>query len=338
MSKVAVIAQYQELMKRIESRQFSPVYLLEGEETFFIDSISKKLEETVLSEAEKSFNQSILYGKETDSKSLEMAAKRFPMMADYQLIIVKEAQLMNGFDKLETYVEKPNASTILVLCYKGKKVDKRSKLAKLFQKHQLFSAERLRDYQVKEWIPNYLKSQGRTIDHNAVDLLVDFLGADLSVVHNEIDKLLLSVKDEFIRTTHVEQNVGISKEFNVFELQKALGDRNFNKSIQIAHHIAADLSRNPVQPMMVNIYQFFNKVLQTHGLKGKDKREIAQNLGVNEYFVSDYLTAASRYSIADLEKIFGHLKYFDLRFKGVHKGSATDRELFVEMVVHILRQ
>jgi DNA polymerase-3 subunit delta len=339
MSTVPVFQSYEKILAEIKNRVFHPAYLLQGKEPFFIDKITEALEATVLADHEKSFNQSTLYGKETNIMNLLMAARRYPMGAEHQLIVVREAQYLSDMEKLEAYLEAPQPSTILVLCIKSeKKLDKRTKLSKLFSKYCVFDSEPLKDYQMKRWLDTWTRDQGKTLDALAAELVTEYLGTDLSLVVNELTKLFINVKDPYITARHIQEHIGLSKEFNVFELQKALGARNFNKSIQIAHYLSSDMSgRNHSSVLIGALVQYFNKIMLTHGHKQKDKEELAKILGVNAYFVSEYLTAIRHYSPVDLEKVFGHLKYFDLRFKGVNKGGASDDQLFIELIVNILK-
>jgi DNA polymerase III subunit delta len=325
------------LKERIANQSFSPVYLLHGTEPYFIDSIAETLENSILPEAERSFNQSVLYGRDLKVNDLISMARRYPMMSKYQVLIVKEAQDMKEWDKFEAYAAQPLESTIVVICYRNAKFDMRLKTGKALSKYEVFLSEPLRDYQLKQWIPNYIKSQGRTIDPVAVDRLIDLLGLELSTIHNEIAKLLISVKEQFIKVAHVDENVGMNRTYNVFELQNALGYKNFNKAIQIAHHMSERVERGDMLAMIPVIFRFFSKVLLVHGAAGKSENEMAGILGVNSFFVKDYVAAARNYRMVDLERVFNHLKLLDLRLKGVHRGAAQDGELLVEAVVNILK-
>lgn len=330
---------FDQILSDINMRRFTPVYLLEGEETYYIDEISKLLEEKVLKPEEKSFNMTIAYGKDISPLEIKMAARRYPMMSEYQLIIIKEAQNLSDLDVLEDYLEKPMETTILVLCYKGKKVDKRKKSGKLFSKYTHFTSDRLRDHEISSWIERYIKSKGRNIDIKAVQLIADYLGNDLGKISNEIDKMLINVKSDvaIIGIPHVEQNIGISKDYNVFELGKALGQKNFNKSIQIANYFAANAKTDGLIPMIAYLYLFFSKVYAYNSMRNKPRKEIAIAIGVNEFFLDDYKIAGSNYNQSMLEEIFANLKYYDLRSKGVNNGSTEESQLIIELVVKILR-
>lgn len=323
----------------ISRRKFTPVYLLEGEETFYIDEICRELEDKVLKPEEKSFNQTIAYGKDITPLEIKMACKRYPMMSEYQLIVIKEAQNLSDIDQLEDYLENPMNTTILVLCYKGKKVDKRKKVGKLFSKYTHFTAERLRDYEVIPWIEKYVKAKGRNIDTRAVQLIGDYLGNDLGKIANEIDKMLINVRPDvaIIGIPHVEQNIGISKDYNVFELQKAIGQKNFNKAIQIANYFAANTKQHSIIPIIANLYSFFSKIYAFHNIRNKPRKDIASILGINEFFVEEYRQASQHFLPDTIERIFGYLKYYDLRSKGVNDTGTDEGQLMIEMIVRILR-
>ncbi|MBL7812403.1 MAG: DNA polymerase III subunit delta [Bacteroidetes bacterium] len=339
MAKTAeTISKYLSLSEQIGSGKFTPLYLLYGEETYFIDSLVQQLENAILPEAERSFNQSVLYGRDIKINDLMGMARRYPMMSKYQVILVKEAQDCKDWEKMLPYFESPLDSTILILAYKNAKPDKRQATWKPFQKHTQYEAEKMRDYQIKDWIPEFVRRKGRSIDRAAVDMIVDFLGADLTVIHNELEKIFITVKEDFIRSAHIEANVGLNREYNVFELQSALGQRNFNRSVQIAHQIAARAEKGDIMRMVPVLFSFFSKILQVHAMKSvPDERELARQLGVNPFFVKDYLLAARNYKGNDLERVFSSLKYLDLRLKGVHRGSAEDGDLLIETVLTILK-
>ncbi len=330
---------FDQIIGDINKRKFTPVYLLEGEETFYIDEITKELEDKVLKPEEKSFNQTIAYGKDISPLDIKMAAKRYPMMSEHQLIIIKEAQNVTDIELFEDYLENPMLTTILVFCYKGKKVDKRKKVGKLFSKYTHFTSERLRDYEVIPWIEKYVRAKGRNIDAKAVQLIADFLGNDLGKIANEIDKMLINVKQEvaIITEQHIEHNIGISKDYNIFELQKAIGQKNFNKAIQITNYFAANTKQHSIIPIIANLFSFFSKIYTYHNIKNKPKKEVALTLGIHEFFVDEYRQASTNFHPALIEQIFGFLKYYDLRSKGVNDTGTDEGQLMIEMVVRILR-
>ena len=332
------IDQFLSLSKRFAAKDWSPLILLQGEESWFVDALTAQIENGVLTEAERSFNQTVLYGKETKPNELAGIVRRYPMMSEYQLVVLKEAQNLDGWDLLLPYLESPLKSTILVLAFKNAKMDSRTKAYKAISKGIVYTADKLRDYQVKAWIPQFCHLHGRSIDSAAVDMLVDLLGADLNLIHNELEKMFITVKDEFIRQHHVEQQVGFNREYNVFELQAALGIKDFNRSIQIAHQMGVRAERGEIHRVVPALFGFFNKVVSAHYLTGKSDQEMAAELGVNPFFVKDYRLAARNYTLSDLERALGLIKYLDLRLKGVHRGSAEDGDLLVETVLGILKK
>lgn len=334
------IVKYNQIAGDIQNRRFSPVYLLEGEETFFIDALTELLETSVLKPEERSFDQMVVYGKDVKALDIKMAAKRFPLMSQYLLIIVKEAQNLDDIDAFEDYLNAPPQTTILVFCYKGKKIDKRKKAGKLFAKYVHFTSERMRDYEVTPWVDKYIRDKGKNIEPAATQLIVDYLGSDLGKIASEIDKMLINLKPELglISMTHIEQNIGISKDYNIFELQKAIGDKNFNKSVQIANYFSQNIKTHALIPTIANLFGFFSKVYLYNSVKNKTKKEIAITLGVNEFFVDSYRVACGNYPPAMVEQIFGYLKFYDLRAKGINDSGITDDgQLLIEMVLKILR-
>ncbi len=339
MAKTAsdTLGSFQTLQKTISSGKFSPIYLLHGDEPFFIDAICNQLEESVLPESERSFNQSVVYGKEVKMNDLVSMARRYPMMSAYQVIIVKEAKDLKDWDKLEAYVNQPMPTTVLVFCHKGGKMDMRSKTAKGMAKFEVLLSEKLRDYQIRTWLADRVKAKGRSMDTQAIEMLMDYVGDDLTTLNNELEKLFITVKEDFIKASHVEANVGQSRKYSVFEFQKALGQRNFNKSVQIAHHMAADMGKDEYYPLIAMLHKFFTKVTQIHYLDNKNDAAVAQAVGVHPFFVGDYTVAARNYRLQDLERVFNELKLLDLKLKGVHRGSADDGQLLIEAVVKILK-
>jgi DNA polymerase-3 subunit delta len=326
---------FEKIWSEIQTGKFSPVYTLHGEELFFIDALCAELESKVVSPESKSFNQTVVYGKEVSANDIVGMCKRYPMMSNYQLILVKDAHEIKDLEPLVSYLEKPLTSTVLVLAFR-KKLDLRSKLAKLASKFTEGNFQKLREYQIKEWLPIYAKSKGKTLNADAVNRILDLIGADLSVIQNELEKIFVMVKDAVIKIQHIDEHVGFNREYNVFELQNALGSRNFSKSIQIAHQMGSKLKNGELLPINGSLYNFFSKILALHSIPTTSKQQIAQSLGVNVYFVDDYLRAKANYSLSNLAWVMNQLKLLDLRIKGIHRGSATDADLLVETVVNIL--
>lgn len=331
------LSSFHALQKSISLGKFSPIYLLHGDEPFFIDAICDQLEESILPESERGFNQSVLYGKELKMNDLVSMARRYPMMSKYQVIIVKEAKDLKDWDKFESYANHPVDSTILVFCHKGGKMDMRSKAAKAIAKHEVLLTEKLKEFQIRTWISDKVKAEGRSMDITAIELIMDYVGDDLSTLNNELVKLFISVKEDFIKASHVEANVGQSRKYSVFEFQKALGQRNYTKSIQIANHMASDMDRAEYFPMLAMLFKFFSKVTQIHYLDNRTDAAVAQAVGVHPFFVGDYTIAARNYRLVDLEKVFNELKTLDLKLKGMHSGTAEGGQLLMEAVIKILR-
>ncbi len=329
---------YEKILQDIRNRVFSPIYYLHGEEAFFIDHICKMIDETVLGEAEKDFNQTVVYGRETDVKTIVSMAKRYPMMASHQVILVKEAQHLKGIDELLSYAENPQESTILVFCHKYGKLDGRKQIAKVLKKkHVLFEAKKLYDNKIPAWINTYIQSKGYKLSPTAGMLLADHLGSDLSKITNEVEKLFISIPEGTeITAEHIEKNIGISKDYNVFELQKALGRKDVLKANRIISYFASDPKNHPMAMVVPILFNYFANVMSIHNLKDKSQRSVAAALSINPFFVNDYMTAARNYSYAKLFRIIGYLRQYDAYAKGVDNSGTTDEDLMKELIFKIL--
>jgi len=332
-------ATYEEIMSDLKNRIFRPVYFLAGEEPYYIDMITDYIEEKVLPEAEKSFNQMILYADDTNIASIIDIARRFPMMSSHQVVIIKEAQSLKKIDDLAIYLEKPLASTILVFSYKYKTLDKRTKLFKTLESHSVyFESPRLRDYQIPGWIDRYLMKKGIKTDPSAGAMLTEYLGTDLHKIANELDKLIITLPGgkPVITTELIEKNIGISKDYNNFELQKAIGERNILKSNMIVRYFADNPKDNPMTLTVASLFGFFSKLLQYHYLTDKSKNNVAASLKVNPFFVRDYESAAVKYNVAKTVQIISLLRTFDMRSKGFGDAGTEPGELLKELVYRIL--
>ena len=349
-----------QLMLDLKRRIFKPVYFLSGEEPYYIDLVSDYIEKKVLEDAEREFNQDVVYGKDTDLPSVLALAKQFPMMSEYKVVIVKEAQNLKelakstGDDEGEkekskggnaaalaqftAYVQNPLKSTILVFCYKYKTIDKRSAAAKALQKNAVFiETKKLYDNQLPDWISNYVKDEGYTIGPKATALLADSIGNDLSRIVNELDKLFISLqKGAEVTPALVQDNIGISREYNVFELQEALGIKDVLKANRIVNHFAANEKEHPLVMITATLYNYFSKILRYHHVKDRSKFAAAQEMGVNPYFVESYARAAGKYNGTKLREVFGLLREYDLKGKGVDNASVDGGELLRELVYNIL--
>ena len=332
---------FDQIMNELKNRQFRPVYFLMGEETYFIDAVSDYIAEHTLSEDEKAFNQVMMYGKETTIYSVLDAAKRFPMMSQHQVVIVKEAQNLKDIDKLQFYVENPLKSTILVVCYKYKTLDKRLKLYKTLDKSKIaavLDSKKLYENQAPAWISSYLTERGYTIVPAAAALLTDYLGSELSKLANELNKLLITMpaNEKKITLEHIEENVGISKDYNIFELRKALGEKDILKANRIIDHFSRNPSDNPMVLVIGSLCSYFVALLTYHYLSDKSQSAVASALKVNPYFVKDYAAAAQKYPAQKIIKIISFLREFDLKSKGIGSSSASNGDLMREMIYKVL--
>lgn len=332
-------ASFEEIMSDLKKKIFKPVYFLAGEETYYIDLISDFIEAKVLPEEEKAFNQIILYGEDTNISTIIETSRRFPMMANHQVLIVKEAQSLKKIEELIVYVEKPLQSTILVINYKYKTLDKRTRLHKLLDNNGLyFESPRLRDYQVPQWIDRYLMERGIKTDPNAGAMLTEYLGTDLNKIANELEKLLITLPKEkpVITTSLIEKNIGISKDFNNFELQKALGEKNIFKANLIVRYFSDNPRENPVNVTIASLFSYFSKLLTYHYLTDKSKNNVAASLKVNPFFVKDYEISAAKYNVRKTVEVIGLLRTFDLKSKGFGDLSSPPGDLLKELIFKIL--
>lgn len=326
------------IVNDIKAGNIKPIYFLMGEEPYYIDKLSDYIEQNVLSEEEKGFNQTVLYGRDVTMEDIIGSAKRYPMMADRQVVIVKEAQeLTRTIDKLESYAANPMPSTVLVFCYKYKTLDKRKKVTKLLEKNGLvYESKKLYDNQVGQWISRVLQGKGYGIEPKANAMLVEFLGTDLSKINNELEKMqIILPKGSTITPKHIEENIGFSKDFNVFELRKAIGDRNQLKAYQIAHYFAENPKDNPMVVTTSLVFSFFVNLLQYHGLKDKNPKNVASVLKVNPYFLKDYDIALKNYPMKKVSAIVAALRDIDVKSKGVGANSLSNHDLLKEMLVKV---
>lgn len=355
----------EEIKRDIANKIYAPVYLLHGEEPYYIDQVSDLLEKSVLDDMEKEFNQTILYGKDVDLDTLTGAAKRYPMMSNYQVVLVKEAQELKGLigrskeeeeekekekntsaktskeketNPLLQYLSKPLSSTILVLCVKYKTVDKRGKFYKAIEKTAtILETKKPYDDKLPGWIEVYLAEKKALIAPKAAALMAEHLGNDLSRIANECDKLLINLKPgQTIDLRHIEQNIGISKDFNVFELQKTIGRRDMLTSTRIVNYFRDNPKSAPAPVTMGFLYTFFTKLLLVHSLSDKSKNNVAAVLRINPFFADEYLTAARNYPPAKVVEIIGLLREYDLKTKGVGAGTMETGDLIREMVYRIM--
>lgn len=328
----------EKIIADLKKGNYKTVYWLEGDEEFFIDKVVQYAEHHILSEGEAGFNLTVFYGKDTEWADVINACRRYPMFSEKQVVLLKEAQAMRNIEKLEGYIDKPLSSTILVVAYKNKKVDGRTRLAKLLKdKGVVLSTKKLYDNELPEWTQNLVQSKGFSITKKALFLLLDHIGNDLSRLNNEIDKLALNLGDrKNITEDDIERYVGISKEFNVFELQQAVAARDLYKAIRIIQYFESNPKAAPIQLVLPSLYNFFSKVLVLHSLPSRDEKTAATAIGVSPFFVKDYLQAAQRYSYPAVEKLLLLLHQYNLRSIGIDDSGTPDAMLMKEMVVKMM--
>lgn len=330
------------ILKNIKNKEVLPIYFFHGEEPYFIDAAVKVLEHDFLEEDEKAFNQTVVYGKDTSYQEILSLARQFPMMGDRQVIIVKEAQdLKFNEDEnrvLETYVDNPVPSTVLVFAHKHKKLDSRKKAAKALDKAKaLFLSESVRDSNLPKWIADECAQLKIKIAPNISNLLAEYLGNDLSRIANELNKLKIILKEgEMLDGTIVENHIGISKEYNVFELQKALGTKNADAAFRIAHFMGKNPKNNPFVMMLANLYSYFSNVIIYQTMAGQPPQAIASQMGVNPYFIKDYAESARLYPLKHATRVISILREFDMKGKGLGAVNMGEAELIKELVYKII--
>jgi DNA polymerase-3 subunit delta len=321
-----------------KQKRFKPLYWFEGEEEYYIDELINYAEHNILSPSESAFNLSVFYGKDAVWADVINACRRYPMIGDKQVVLLKEAQQMRDIDKLEAYIENPLSSTIFVVSYKEKKIDGRSKMAKLLkEKAELFSTKKMYENQLPEWTNDLVKSKGNTITPKALILLVEHIGNDLSRINNELEKILINLGSrKSITEDDIEQFVGVSKEYNVFELQDAIAKKDISKAIRIVQYFEANPKAAPIQLILPALYNFFSKIYMLFGQTTKDEKTIAANIGTNPYFVKDFMAAAKRYNYEGIESALILLHEYNLKSIGVNSINTEDASLLKEMIAKMI--
>ena len=330
---------YDQILTDLRKKAYSPVYFFMGEEPYYIDLLSDFIQNNVLSDTEKEFDQTVLYGNEADIKTIINAAKRFPMLGKLQVIIVKEAQSVKAWDDLVFYLQNPSPTTILVFCYKYGTPDKRKKwVTELAKVGVVYESTKLRDYQLGPWIKNYTKSQNVAIDEKAVAMLSEFLGSDLSKMVHELDKLLITKPAGMTSITPelVEKNIGISKDFNVFELQSALINKDVYKANQIIRYFSENKKANPLVVVLSQLFNYFSNLMIYHYLPNKSEGVVASELKINPYFVKDYQKAAQTFGAWKTMNIISYIRETDARYKGIDNPSADEADIMKELIFKIL--
>ncbi|HLF46718.1 MAG TPA: DNA polymerase III subunit delta [Chitinophagaceae bacterium] len=329
---------HQKIIAEWEKNIFKPLYWLEGEEEYFIDKVIDYAEHKILNESEASFNLSVFYGKDAAWADILNACRRYPMFSEKQVVILKEAQQMKEVDKLEPYIEKPLHSTILIVSYKDKKIDGRTKFARLIrEKGVLLSTKKLYEDKLPQWTEDMVNAKGMEIKRKALMLLVDHIGNDLNRLENEVDKILVNLgKRKTITEEDIEQFIGISKEFNVFEFQNAIAVKDLSRCMRIIQYFEANPKAAPIQLILPSFYSFFSKLYMIHGLQSHEEKSVAAVIGVHPFFVKDYLLASKQYSFPQIEKAILELHRYNLRSLGIKDGGTEDASLLKEMVYKII--
>jgi len=327
-----------QIVNDIRKGILKPIYFLYGEEPYYIDKISDYIASKVLTEEEKGFNQMVLYGKDVTIDDIVGNAKRYPMMAERQVVIVKEAQhLSRTIESLVSYAKNPQVTTVLVICYKYKKLDKRKPLYKAIKKDGVvFESPVLRDYKMPAWIQHAGKNAGFSIPQKSAMLLADHLGTDLGRIVSELNKLKLMLPQGIeITPSHIEEHIGISKDYNNFELKKAIGERNVLKATKIVTYFAQNPKDNPFVLTITLLNMFFTQLLQYHGLKDHTPKNVASTLKINPYFVAEIQTAARNFPMRKVSQVISHLREMDLKGKGVGSSNMNQADLLKELLVKI---
>ena len=329
---------YEQILSDIHKKNFAPIYFLTGDEPYFIDMISDTIENEALDEADRAFNQIVLYGRDVDVETIANHARSFPMMGDRMVVIVKEAQDVKNLEDFEAYLDAIPETTLLVFAYKYKKFDKRKALAKKVDKKGVwFESKKLYDNNIPGWIQNYLKADGYSITPKATQMLADFLGTDLHKIANELKKLTIALpKNKSIDDADVERNIGISKDYNAFELQNAIGSRDVLKANRIVNYYGDNGKDNPLLVTVISLYGYFTKLIKLHCAKDKSQANLASVLGVNPFFVKDYLAASRNYPPATCIRCISILREFDMKSKGYNSGDVSEKDLYREMIFKLM--
>ncbi len=328
----------EKIISEWKNRQFKNIYWLEGEEDYYIDMVMDYAEHHILNEAEAGFNLTVFYGKDADWTNVINACTRYPMFAERQVVLLKEAQQMKDIDKLESYAEKPLSSTIFVVGHKTKTLDKRGRLYKLLKKSaEIFTSEKIKDYKLQEWIGEYVRSQGYKINAKAISLLDEHIGNDLNRIVNEIEKLALNLKGKKdITEDDIERYIGISKEYNVFELQAAIAKKDLAKAIKIIQYFEGNPKAGPIQMVLPALYASFSKVYTVFGMKDRSEAALKPHFYFNSTAVKNALETINNYGYDGIERILLLLHHYNLKGVGVGDTGTSDASLMKEMVVKMV--
>lgn len=331
---------YEDIISDIKAKQYKPIYYLMGEEPYYIDLISDYLTQNVLTDTEKEFNLTVVYGADTDIATIINAAKRYPMMSEYQVVVVKEAQSVRNIEELSYYLQKPLSSTILVICHKHGVLDRRKKLAAEIEKTGvLFESKKLKDTMLPGFITSHLKRKGVDIEQKSSEMIADFVGSDLSRLTGELEKLTITLPlgQKRITPELIEKNIGISKDYNNFELKNALIEKDVFKANQIIKYFAENPKTNPIQATLSLLFNFYSNLMLAYYAPEKSEQGIAQQLGLKTPWQSkDYIRAMHKYNGVKVMQIIGEIRNYDAKSKGVGNTNMNDGELLRELVYKIL--
>ena len=329
---------YEQILSEIHKKQFAPVYFLTGDEPYFIDMIADTIENEALDEADRAFNQIVVYGRDVDVETIANHARSFPMMGERMVVIVKEAQDVKNLENFEPYLDTLPETTLLVFVYKYKKLDKRKTFAKkLDKKGVFFESKKLYENNIPGWISTFLKAEGYSITPKATQMLADYLGTDLHKIANELRKLIIALpKNKSIDDADVERNIGISKDFNVFELQNAIGSRDVLKANRIVNYFGDNTKEDPLLVTAINLYSYYTKIMKLHCTQDKSQGNLASVLGVSPFFVKDYLAAARNIPPQMCIRNISILREFDMKSKGYDSGDTSEKDLYREMIFKLM--
>jgi DNA polymerase-3 subunit delta len=337
MTKFPGLKEYEEILQDLKNKIYHPVYFFMGDEPFYMDRLTEYFENKILTENEKIFNQTVFYGKDADVVNIINTARRYPMSANYQVVILKEAQELKDIQKLMFYFDKPMPSTIFVGCYKYGKISSNTKLYKSLAKHVVVEFSKIKDYQLSTWITQYLSEKDYTIAPEAAELLADCIGNNLTQIVHELDKLFLLLRADVKRITkdHIEKNIGISKDYNIYELEKAIGQKNVMRATAIGKYFAKNPKSHPFVVTVGALFNYFSRLLICHSLKQKTRENIAASLGINPIIANEYLNAIRNYPLSKVIAVISLLREYDMKSKGI--GSISDEsELIKELIFKIL--
>jgi DNA polymerase-3 subunit delta len=328
----------EEIIRSIKKRDFSPVYFLSGEEPFFTDYIADLIDDTLLDEGQKDFDSQVFYGKDSNVLDIISSAKQYPILAENRMVIVREAQLLKGIEKFKDYFQKIAPKTVLVICYRQKKIDKRSALYKSFPKEIAFlEAKPLYENEAFKWVENFVTDSKRKIAPGSIRLLLEKTGTNLSLIYNELVKLFITIPEgEALTEDIIAEKIGVLKEFTIFELQKAISTRNALRCQMIVKHFAQNPKKHPLVVTLSSLYNYITKLIIIHGMNTQNEREIAKAIGVHPFFVGEYLTAAKYLDLRKSVQILSFLREADVRSKGYDNVSLSDEQLLKELVFKMI--